>query len=233
METDFSWLEENYKKIKNNINDACAKCSRDPSEVTFMGVTKTVAPEIINASVDMGIDTLGENKVQEYLSKKDAYRKGVKMHFIGHLQTNKVKYIINDMVLIHSVASADLAEKIDKLAQKNGKVQDILIEVNIGDEPSKSGIATSDLDGLVEKVLTLENVNLRGFMAIPPAQNSEKYLARMQEIFENKKAELSGKCSIDTLSMGMSGDYESAVKYGATIVRIGTALYGARDYSKA
>lgn len=232
METDFSYVDENLKRIKDNIAEAVAKYRSPGDNVTLMGVTKTQSVEAINRSVDLGVKDLGENRVQEYLSKKDGYRDGVRMHFIGHLQTNKVKYIINDMVLIHSVDSVHLAKEINRLAEKNSKVQDILIEINIGDEDTKSGIEIADTDELIAQIENMKNINLRGFMAIPPAGSDEEFLAKMQEIYEDEKQKLAGKYNIDTLSMGMSGDYVNAIKYGATIVRIGSALYGARDYSK-
>lgn len=231
MAANLEVITENYKRITDRIAEAKAKYRSEKDEIMFLGVTKTVAPEIINHSVDLGIKNLGENRVQEYLSKKDFYRKNVSMHFIGHLQTNKVKYIINDMVLIHSVDSMHLAAEISRQAAKSGKVQDILIEVNIGDEQTKSGIDKNSLEELVYEAAELDNIRIKGLMCIPPASDSEKYLCSMQQIFEDMKQKKINNCSMDILSMGMSGDYENAIRYGSTCVRIGSALYGARNYN--
>ena len=231
MAANLEVITENYKRITDRIAEAKAKYRSEKDEIMFLGVTKTVAPEIINHSVDLGIRNLGENRVQEYLSKKDFYRKNVNMHFIGHLQTNKVKYIINDMVLIHSVDSMHLAAEISRQAAKAGKVQDILIEVNIGDEQTKSGIDKNSLEELVYEAAELDNIRIKGLMCIPPASDSEKYLCSMQQIFEDMKQKKINNCLMDILSMGMSGDYENAIRYGSTCVRIGSALYGARNYN--
>ena len=194
-----------------------------------MGVTKTVAPEIVNASVDLGINLLGENRVQEFLSKKDLYSKNADIHIIGHLQTNKVKYIINEVSMIQSVDSLKLAGEINKLALKNNLVMDVLCEVNIGDEASKSGVSTLLLDELLEQISGMEGLRLRGLMTIPPVGCGEAVFDKMHGIYLDRQSKYS-EC-FDTLSMGMSGDYELAVKHGSTLVRLGTALYGARKYT--
>ena len=149
METNFAYIDENYKRIVDAMEEAKAKYRKPTDEITLMAVTKTVAPEAVNHAISCGIHTLGENRVQEYLSKKDFYAKDAKVHFIGHLQTNKVKYIIEDMELIHSVDSIKLASEIDRHAARVNKVQDILIEVNVGGEESKSGIAPDQLEELL------------------------------------------------------------------------------------
>ena len=227
---DLSYIDRNYESIVSRVRQASEKY-RNGEEISIIGVTKTVSPQAVNRSIDLGIKVLGENRVQEYLSKKDEYRKGVDVHFIGHLQSNKVKYIINDVSLIHSVDSEGLARQINSQAGKNSKIQDILLEINIGEEDSKSGIAAKDAAELCRAVLEMENLRLRGLMTIPPVGQSEKFLPRMQELFAELKIKL-GSADFDTLSMGMSGDFEEAIRYGATCVRIGTALYGARDYTK-
>ena len=147
------------------------------------------------------------------------------MHFIGHLQTNKVKYIIEDMALIHSVDSVHLAKEIDRQAARVGKVQEILIEVNIGDETSKSGIAPEQLVPLLEEVATFQNLKVKGLMTIPPAGENEKFLSKMQDLYLDIRSK-----NMDNIDMGMSGDYAKAIQYGATLVRIGSALFGARVY---
>ena len=198
-----------------------------------MAVTKTVAPEKINFAVSKGVTLLGENRVQEYLSKKDSYDSSAEVHFIGHLQTNKVKYIIDSVSMIQSVDSLKLAEEIDRRAGSIGKVMDILIEVNIGEEESKSGIDSGALKELVSEIRKLENIRLRGLMAIPPIGADESVFEEMHKLYEELKSmgtELPN-AMIDTLSMGMSGDYELAIKHGSNLVRIGSALFGARNYN--
>lgn len=225
----YNYLVENYKRICYNISEAKAKFRSNNEEVKLMGVTKTVAPEIVNASVDLGINLLGENRVQEFLSKKDLYSKNADIHIIGHLQTNKVKYIINEVSMIQSVDSLKLAGEINKLALKNNLVMDVLCEVNIGDEASKSGVSTLLLDELLEQISGMEGLRLRGLMTIPPVGCGEAVFDKMHGIYLDRKSKYS-EC-FDTLSMGMSGDYELAVKHGSTLVRLGTALYGARKYT--
>ena len=195
-----------------------------------MAVTKTVAPEAINHAVDLGITLLGENRVQEYMSKKDMYSKKAEVQFIGGLQTNKVKYIIDSVTLIQSVSSLKLAQEIDKRAGSIGKVQDVLIEINIGDETSKTGADTAMLSELIHASAELKNIKIRGLMAIPPIENAEKHLCRMQEIFEEYKAKGIEGVQMDILSMGMSGDYIEAIKYGSNLIRIGRGLFGPREY---
>ena len=193
-----------------------------------MAVTKTVQPEFVNVAVQNGITLLGENRVQEFLSKKDFYDKQAEVHFIGHLQTNKVKYIINDVALIQSVDSFKLAHEINKHAVKNNKIMDVLVEVNIGDESSKNGIDKNCVENLVREISTLPNVKIKGLMTIPPPMCSEKVFDEMHNIFLDLKERKISDVNMDILSMGMSGDYETAVKHGSNLVRIGTKLFGAR-----
>lgn len=169
--------------------------------------------------------------MQEFLGKYENYSEKSEIHFIGGLQKNKVKYIIDKVSMIHSVDSADLAAEINRRAGQHGLNTDILIEVNIGGELSKGGVSPTELIETAKAVSGLENVRIRGLMTIPPAGGNEKYFAAMQELFENAKQKYSFLSGMDTLSMGMSGDYISAVKYGSTIVRIGSGLFGYRNYS--
>lgn len=218
---------ENYRKALFNVQEAKAKYRKSDETVRLMAVTKTVPAEIVNTVIDCGADLLGENRVQEYLEKKDVY-KPAEVHFIGHLQSNKIKYIINSVECIHSVDSLDLAKEINKAAEKNGKIMKVLAEVNIGVEESKFGISPEKLDELIYGVSALHGIKLCGLMTIPPKGNSEAYFAKMQELFcemGNKKAE---NVSMDILSMGMSADYVEAIKYGSNIVRIGSGIFGAR-----
>jgi hypothetical protein len=227
VEGTFGYIDENLDRIRNNIAEACSKSGREPESVRLMAVTKTVAPEIVNYAVSKGIDLLGENRVQEYLSKKDIYDKSAEVHIIGHLQTNKVKYIINDVSMIQSVDSVRLLDEISRLAVKNGRTMDILCEVNIGGEDSKSGAAPDGLRELLEAASATEGIRLRGLMTIPPPTDSDVFLGRMKELYDR----LSEEFEMDVLSMGMTHDYAAAIRFGSTLVRVGTGLFGARDYT--
>ena len=165
--------------------------------------------------------------MQEYLSKKDIYDKSAEVHIIGHLQTNKVKYIINEVSMIQSVDSVKLLSEISRLAVKNGRTMDILCEVNIGGEDSKSGAAPDDLRQLLETAAVTEGIRLRGLMTIPPPTDSDVFLGRMKELYDR----LAEDFSMDVLSMGMTHDYAAAIRFGSTLVRVGTGLFGARDYT--
>lgn len=223
-----SIVSENLKRVQYNIAEAKAKYRNENDDVRLMAVTKTVPYEIVNSVIEQGVDLLGENRVQEYLDKKDHYDKNAEVHFIGHLQTNKVKYIVDSVKCIHSVDSLKLAAEIEKLAEKNGIVMNVLTEVNIGGEDSKSGISTDMLDELVYGISEMKNIKLCGLMTIPPVGNSEFYFEKMQRIFEDLKAKKVDNVSMDILSMGMSADYVEAIKYGSNIVRVGSAIFGAR-----
>lgn len=228
----FREVLENCKEICYNVEEARAKYRKDDDIVRIMAVTKTVEPEKINFAVQQGFDLLGENRVQEFLSKKEFYDKKAEVQFIGHLQTNKVKYIIDDVTLIQSVDSLKLAREINRLAQNKNKIMDILIEINIGAEVSKSGVLKDGLEELVYAVSELENVKIKGLMAIPPKGAGENVFADMHEIFLDMKDKNIAGVSMDILSMGMSGDYETAIKHGSNLVRIGTKLFGARNYTE-
>lgn len=225
---EFQYILENYKEICYNVENAKAKYGG--RDVRVMAVTKTVSPEKVNYAVSLGIDLLGENRVQEYLSKKDSYCSSAQVHMIGHLQTNKVKYIINDVDMIQSVDSLKLASEINRLAEKNNKTMNILIEVNIGGEESKSGVPADGLYKLIEEASALKNISVRGLMAIPPIGSNEEIFDRMNALFLGVKEKGFDGVSMDILSMGMSGDYETAIKHGSNLVRIGTKLFGARKY---
>ena len=227
---EFAYIAENYKEIVNNVENAKAKYRSPEEKIQIMAVTKTVEPEKVNFAVSQGITLLGENRVQEYLSKKDSYSPEAQVHMIGHLQTNKVKYIINDVSMIQSVDSFKLATEINRLALKNNKTMDILIEVNVGSEDSKRGVPAAEALSLAEQISLLENVRIRGLMAIPPINCSEALFEKMQALYDELSSKRLSGMSCDTLSMGMSGDYETAIKYGSNLIRIGTKLFGARKY---
>lgn len=238
MENEFAPCTEAQKQavlerladIRQNIAESCAEAGRDPAEITLMAVTKTVSPELINLAVDHGVRVLGENRVQEFLSKREAYRDSAEVQFIGHLQTNKVKQIIDKVSLIQSVDSLHLAEAVNKAAGQHGIVMPVLLEVNIGGETSKSGISAEALPQLLAEVGRLKNLRAEGLMTIPPPTADEaeqmRTFSAMQQLFQ----QMQQLAPLHTLSMGMSGDYPAAIRCGATLVRIGSALFGARYY---
>ena len=231
-DSDFVQVAENYKRIKYNADNALARSGRTDN-VRIMAVTKTVEPEKVNFAAGLGIDLLGENRVQEFLGKYENYDKKCEIHFIGGLQNNKVKYIIDKVSMVHSVDSLKLAEEISGRAFKNGLVMDVLLEVNIAGEETKGGVAPEMLDELIGQTTELEGIRLRGLMTIPPLDvkgSNERYFSQMQRLFTDYQSKLKndGRVQFDTLSMGMSRDYEKAIEYGSTIVRIGSSLFGYR-----
>ena len=196
---------------------------------------KTVAPELINYAIEHGISVIGDNRVQELIAKENDVTKNVTKHFIGHLQTNKVKDVVGRVALIESVDSIRLAQMIGKQSLKIGITTDILLEVNIGEEESKSGFLSEELMSAVDTISKIEGVKIRGLMAIPPICNSSseniQYFSKMRQLFIDIKDKNIDNISMDILSMGMSDDYETAIEYGSTQVRIGTLLFGRRNYS--
>lgn len=228
-QTSFADIEESYRSICANIEQAMREAGRT-DKVRLMAVTKTVDPERINHAISLGIDLLGENRVQEFLDKRERYAPA-EVHFIGGLQTNKVKYIIDKVSMIHSVDSLRLAEEINRRAGQHGLVMDILAEINIAGEESKGGIPPAQAKEFCESISHLENIRLKGLMTIPPPNCPESCYAQMQSLFgEIREMPYTDKAAFDTLSMGMSGDYRTAIKYGATIIRIGSGLFGYRKY---
>ena len=229
-----SVVTDNYKRLSERIENAKIKAGRIDN-VDFMAVTKTVPAEIVNHSISLGINLLGENRVQEFLDKHEQYSGNYDVHFIGGLQTNKVKYIIDKVSMIHSVDSIKLAAEINKRAESVGKKMDILLEVNIGGEQSKNGIPAEILDELADEAGEFPNLRIRGLMTIPPVDvngSSERYFEKMARLYSDLQSRKAGKENflVDTLSMGMSGDFEKAIVYGSTIVRIGSLLFGYRQY---
>lgn len=229
-----SLVADNYRSLSDRIENAKIKADRTDT-VSFMAVTKTVPAEIVNHSVSLGIKLLGENRVQEFLDKYEQYSGDYDVHFIGGLQTNKVKYIIDKVSMIHSVDSIKLASEINKRASALGRKMDILLEINIGGEESKNGIMPEQLSELAEEAGEMGSLRVRGLMTIPPVDingSSERYFEKMQRLYSDLKDKTAGKENflVDTLSMGMSGDFEKAINYGSTIVRIGSLLFGYRQY---
>ena len=231
----FQDLEENLKEIRFRMEEAVLRSGRRPEEVELLAATKTVPVEVINHGIELGLKHIGENKVQELMDKFDSYKK-TDVHFIGHLQTNKVKYLIGRVSMIQSVDNEKLAAEISRLSQKAGGSMDILIEVNIGREKNKSGVLPEELSELVEKIAILPGIHIRGLMAIPPFDASKEetrsFFSKMAQYFVDIKSKRIDNVTMDYLSMGMSGDYEDAILCGANLVRVGTALFGPRNYTK-
>lgn len=228
-------VEENYKRVLDRVNEAAVKAGRSTDDVRLMAVTKTVESPYINRAIELGADLIGENRVQEYLGKKDElHLDGVEKHLIGRLQTNKVKYIVGEVDMIESVDSLKLAQEISKQSVKRGVVTPVLVEVNIGKEESKSGIFIEQLHDLLFEIASLEAVKVKGLMTIPPICDSEsevrKYFEAMHQSFIDIKDEKIDNIDMEILSMGMSGDFEAAVSEGSNIVRVGSAIFGARHY---
>lgn len=221
------------EEVKERILRACERVGRDPKEVTLLGATKTVPPEVIRAFYNCGLKTFGENRAQEFLKKWEALSDlSIDWHFIGRLQSNKVKYLIGKVSLIHSVDRESLVDEIEKRAKKAGIIQEVLIEVNVGNEETKGGVSPEDLNRLTEYVLSKEHLSLKGLMAIPPySEDPEEvrpYFAELREMKERLEREFD--ITLEHLSMGMSSDFEVAIEEGATIVRVGTLLFGERKY---
>lgn len=230
---DFEIIKKNIDDIRSKINLAAEKAGRNGEDILFLAAVKTQPPEKIIAACECGVDIIAENRENELTAKYDALR-GVETprHFIGHLQTNKVKRVVGRVELIHSVDSLHLAQAIDKESKRQGIVTDILIEVNIGGEDSKSGVSPSELFVLVESAAKLENIRIKGLMTIPPAtgkEGSSKFFAEMQEIFVDISKKKVDNVCMKYLSMGMSDDFEEAIMHGANIVRIGSAIFGKRS----
>ena len=233
-ELDLSYIDENYKYLKDRAEEAAVRSGRTPADVRFMAVTKTVPAYIVNRAVACGATLIGENKVQELLEKwDDLQTDGLEAHIIGHLQSNKVKKIVGVVRMIQSVDSLSLAREISRRAEENGLVMDVLTEVNIGSELSKTGFPYDEITERSLEIDALPGVNVRGYMAIPPVCETEEeargYFAKTRRLFEDAKP-LFGKTDFDTLSMGMSADYEAAILEGSTLVRVGSALFGRRRY---
>ena len=235
VEEGFSNIEHNLSVIRENIKIAAEKSGRTAEDIKLMAVTKTVEPVFINHAIECGIDLIGENKVQEFLSKEEFLNlDNCKVHLIGYLQTNKVKQIVGKVEMIQSVDSIRLAREISKQSEKLGICTDCLIEVNIGEEESKTGIAYDEVMRLIEEIISLPSIKVQGLMSIPPiCENVSdlcKYFEKMNRLFIDIKAKNIDNINMSVLSMGMSGDYKEAVACGANLVRIGSSIFGPRMY---
>lgn len=228
-------IANNVGLIKSRIEMAAKAANRSPDEITLIAATKMNSAENIAEAISAGISVCGENRVQELLEKREqnAYI-GSKLHFIGHLQKNKVRQIVGICDLIQSVDSLELLSLIDSRAKSLGIVQDVLLEINIGGESSKSGMAEAELPHILENASFFSSVFIRGIMAIPPISNSagenRVYFSRMRQLFIDNSAKKYDNVSMDFLSMGMSGDFEEAIAEGSNMVRVGSAIFGVRVY---
>ena len=230
-------LKENLEEVEEKIAKACERAGRAREEVTLIAVSKTKPVEMLQEIYDEGIRDFGENKVQELTEKYEVMPKDMKWHMIGHLQRNKVKYIVDKVTLIHSVDSLRLAETISREAEKKGVTVPILIEVNIAGEETKFGLSSKEeVISLTEQIAALPNLSVKGLMTVePPAKDPEENRPFFREI-RQLSVDITNKnidnVSMEILSMGMTNDYTVAIEEGATMVRVGTGIFGARDYSK-
>lgn len=235
MERSLTDIKYNYDFINEKIAEAAMKAGKTRDDITFLSATKTVEPEYINYAISLGLSYIGENKVQELLSKYDQYNlENCSLQFIGHLQSNKVRQIVGKVDLIQSIDSMKLAKEVSKCSLKNNITSDILVEVNIGKEENKSGVMPEMLEELVEEISTLPAVNVKGLMTIPPICEKKdeirRYFKKMNRLFLDISSKKLDNVSMDILSMGMSSDYYEAILEGANMVRIGSALFGNRIY---
>ncbi len=236
--TERTAVGEAFLRIRSETEQAAVLGGREPGSVTVMAVTKTVAPERVNEAITAGCMLLGENRVQELLEKYENYDlQNTEIHFIGHLQTNKVKYICDKVTMIESVDSLKLVAEIERQCARIPKIMDILLEVNIADEASKSGFSAEEAAAAAESITEFPHLRLRGLMTIgrPDAPDEERRacFAKMRKLLVDIAAQNSHNIFITVLSMGMSGDYAIAAEEGATIVRVGRALFGEREYKKS
>jgi len=235
MNLDF--IEENLKEVNKRIDDACKRSGRNREDVTLIAVSKTKPKEMIERCVLCDTTVFGENKAQELTEKQSTINNShnLNWHFIGHLQRNKVKYLIGNVDLIHSVDSERLAEAIDELSKKKNVITDILIEVNVAMEDTKFGVSVEETEQLIRYIATLSNVRVRGLMTIAPyVDDPEKnriHFVKLRQLLVDINAKNIDNVNMNVLSMGMTGDYEVAIEEGATMVRVGTGIFGERQYN--
>ncbi|MCM1158953.1 MAG: YggS family pyridoxal phosphate-dependent enzyme [Bacteroidales bacterium] len=228
-------LKENYNTVKEQIAETALRCGRDPSEITLIAVSKTKPLSDIEELIQIGVEEFGENKVQELCDKYEHVSRPVHFHLIGHLQTNKVKYIVDKACLIHSVDSVRLAKEIQKEAAKKKVTAQILIEVNVAKEESKFGLQTEEVLPFIEEIAGYSNIHVNGLMTIAPfVENPEEnrnYFRALKQLSLDIISKNIDNIDMNVLSMGMTNDYKVAVEEGATMVRVGTAIFGARNYT--
>lgn len=228
-------IRENLEAVEKNIQEACQRAGRDRKDVTLIAVSKTKPLSDLMKAYEAGARAFGENKVQELVEKMPQMPDDVHWHMIGHLQKNKVKYIVGKVDLIHSVDNTGLLEEINKRAEKAGVKQDILIEVNIADEDTKYGVRADEAEEFYVNAMSFPYVNVRGLMCIAPnAENPElnrQYFVKLKKIYVDIMNRIGHNSRVDVMSMGMTGDYQVAIEEGATMVRVGTGIFGARNYN--
>ena len=226
---------KNIENVRKNIVKACEKVGRDPKEVTLIAVSKTKPYTDIEEALPSGILDFGENKVQEMSEKYDILPKNINWHMIGHLQRNKVKYLVGKVKLIHSVDSIRLANQIETEFAKKNKIANILIEVNVAEEDSKFGLTVHDTLPLIKEISKLQHVHIQGLMTIAPytsdSETNRQYFKKLKQLSVDIREENIDNVSMDVLSMGMTGDYQVAIEEGATMVRVGTGIFGERNYN--
>ncbi len=228
-------IRENLEIVEKNICDACKKAGRDRSEVTLIAVSKTKPVSDLREAMACGITVFGENKVQEIRDKTAEITDPLSWHMIGHLQVNKVKYLPGVVCMIHSVDNVKLADEIEKQAAKHDLVMDVLVEVNMAHEDTKFGLSPDEVVDFVKEISTNEHINIRGLMTIAPytddPESNRVYFKGLRELKDKINAMGIDRVNMDTLSMGMTGDYQVAIEEGATFVRVGTGIFGERNYA--
>ena len=229
-------IKENLEEVEARITRACERSGRERSEVTLISVSTTKPVEMLQEAYDAGSRDFGENKPQEIREKYPQLPTDIRWHMIGHLQRNKIKYIIDKVCMIHSVDSIRLAEAIDEEAKKHGIVMPVLIEVNVAEEESKFGVHLDEVESLIRQISELSNIQVQGLMTIAPftenAEDNRIYFRKLRNLYVDIKDKNIDNVNMCNLSMGMTGDYEVAVEEGATMVRVGTGIFGARSYSQ-
>ena len=229
-------LKENLRNVESQIQASCEKSGRQREDVTLIAVSKTKPVELLQEAYDAGVRDFGENKVQEICDKYDRLPSDIRWHMIGHLQRNKVKYIIDKVCMIHSVDSYRLAEEINIHAKKHKLVMPVLIEVNIAQEQTKFGVSKDDAMQLIEEAAHLDSIQIQGLMAVAPyvenAEENRKYFQELAKLAVDIRAKNIDNVVMRVLSMGMTGDYAVAIEEGAAMVRVGTGIFGERDYRK-
>lgn len=230
-----SILKENYANVLKNVHNACERAGRKTDDVTLIAVSKTKPVEMLQEIYDCGCRDFGENKVQEIMDKYDKLPNDIRWHMIGHLQTNKVKYIVDKVYMIHSVDSIKLAKEISKEAVKKNVTVKVLLEVNVAEEETKFGLLTEEVPDFYKEVIDLPGLKVCGLMTIAPyVENSEEnrqHFVNLKQLMVDIESEKTDNISVGELSMGMTGDYEVAIEEGATYVRVGTGIFGERNYN--
>ncbi len=228
-------LSQNIKTVFENIEKAAERTGRKAEDIIMVAATKTVSADRINEAISLGVKNIGENRVQEFTDKFESIKGDVTHHFIGHLQTNKVKYLVPKIALIHSVESERLLDEIDRLSKKHGVISEVLLEINASGEDTKFGIEFAEAEEIIRNNENRENCLIKGLMTIGPNYSTEDEIRaafkKMKKLFDELSEKDYKNTEMKYLSMGMSGDYEIAIEEGANIVRVGSAIFGARNYN--